>query len=121
MSTDNRYSARRQYRSVAFGTWKVGGARMSTERPRIDENLLPVRSQLGDDPVDSRHQRTFSICILVMNGLSTTLESGSTAEKSNDDCGSEKETSIIPNMVGSTASNQGYANCRPKMTITALQ
>ncbi|XGW07621.1 hypothetical protein V3C99_010632 [Haemonchus contortus] len=37
MSTDNRYSARRQYRSVAFGTWKVGGARLSMERPGINE------------------------------------------------------------------------------------
>ncbi|CAJ0604897.1 unnamed protein product [Cylicocyclus nassatus] len=47
MATDNRYSARRQYRSVAFGTWKVGGARMSMERPKIqqkptDETCLSI-------------------------------------------------------------------------------
>ncbi|EYB83973.1 hypothetical protein Y032_0326g2583 [Ancylostoma ceylanicum] len=37
MATDSRYSARRQYRSVAFGTWKVGGARMSMERPKLEQ------------------------------------------------------------------------------------
>ncbi|EPB66987.1 hypothetical protein ANCCEY_13922 [Ancylostoma ceylanicum] len=39
MATDSRYSARRQYRSVAFGTWKVGGARMSMERPKLEQTL----------------------------------------------------------------------------------
>ncbi|KAK6739168.1 hypothetical protein RB195_020934 [Necator americanus] len=37
MATDNRYSSRRQYRSVAFGTWKVGGARMSMEPPKLEQ------------------------------------------------------------------------------------
>lgn len=72
MSTDNRFPSRRQYRSVAFGTWKVGGARMSMERwSRADDKLVPRRhfswsSAPQGAPILRIESSTSSSCLLLL-------------------------------------------------------